>query len=77
MPSILYYITFGLFKQFFWDHSFQTPEYELKSKLGMLIKADMIRTLIHKSMYPDDIAKRDEIYEKYKKFVVPVGFIYV
>ncbi len=52
---------------------FQTHQVDLKSQLGMFIKADMIRTLIHKSNYPDDPEKRETIYEKYKEFVVPVS----
>ncbi len=47
---------------------------DLKSQLGMFIKADMIRTLINKSNYPNDEKKREEIYEKYKKYIVPVSF---
>ncbi len=53
------------------NYILKTHEVDLRSKLGMKIKADMIRTLMNKSMYPNDSKKREEIYQKYKDYIVP------
>ena len=50
----------------------RTHEVDLKSKLGMKLKRLMLLTLANKSLYPDNLIKREEIYEKYKQFVIPV-----
>jgi large subunit ribosomal protein L28 len=53
------------------NYILKTHEVDLKSKLGMTLKRQMLLALVRKSMYPDDPKKRDEIYAKYEKFVIP------
>jgi len=48
----------------------KTHEVDLKSKLGMTLKREMLLTLFRRSMYPGDLAKKDAIFEKYKEFVI-------
>jgi len=48
-----------------------TPENEMRSKFGMSLKRELLRALAEKSMYPNDPAKRDFIYEKYRKYEIP------
>lgn len=50
----------------------KTDEIDLRSKLGMRLKREMLTTLAKKSMYPDNPEKRDRIYEKYKEFIIPL-----
>ena len=50
----------------------KTHEVDLRSKLGMKLRRDMLQTLADKSMHPDNPEKRDHVYEKYKEFIVPV-----
>ena len=50
----------------------QTHDVDLKSKLGMKLKRLMLLAIANKSMYPNDSVKREEIYEKYKQFEIPV-----
>ncbi|XP_038642004.1 39S ribosomal protein L28, mitochondrial [Scyliorhinus canicula] len=51
----------------------KTPKVDLNSKLGMDLKRAMLLRLARKDteLYPDDTAKREIIYEKYKAFVIP------
>lgn len=53
------------------NYILKTHEVDLKSKLGMTLKRQMLLALVRKSMYPDDPKKRDEIYAKYEQFVIP------
>ena len=48
-----------------------TNENDLCSKFGMLLKRKMLKALADKSMYPNDLAKRDFIYEKYRTYEIP------
>lgn len=49
----------------------KTHEVDLKSRFGNTLKRQMLLALVRKSMYPDDPKKRDEIFAKYEKFVIP------
>ncbi|XP_028561116.2 large ribosomal subunit protein bL28m [Podarcis muralis] len=51
----------------------KTPKAELCSKLGMDLKRTMLLRLARRdpSLHPDDPAKREAIYDKYKEFVIP------
>ncbi|XP_060116541.1 large ribosomal subunit protein bL28m [Heteronotia binoei] len=52
----------------------KTPKAELCSKLGMDLKRTMLLRLARRdpALHPNDPAKREAIYEKYKEFVIPV-----
>ena len=47
-----------------------TPEVDMQSRLGMRLKRKLLLALADKNLYPDDLAKREEIYAKYKKYVI-------
>lgn len=51
----------------------KTPKEDLKSKLGMDLKRAMLLRLARKDteLYPEDSAKRDSIYNRYKQFEIP------
>ncbi|XP_063170707.1 large ribosomal subunit protein bL28m [Candoia aspera] len=51
----------------------KTPKSELCSKLGMDLKRTLLLRLARHdpSLYPDDPAKREAVYNKYKEFVIP------
>lgn len=51
----------------------KTGKEDLNSKLGMDLKRAMLLRLARKDtdLYPDDPAKREAIYNKYKEFVMP------
>ncbi|XP_053328104.1 39S ribosomal protein L28, mitochondrial [Spea bombifrons] len=51
----------------------KTPKEDLNSKLGMDLKRAMLLRLASKdpSLHPNDPAKREKIYSKYKKFEIP------
>ncbi|KAM8934179.1 large ribosomal subunit protein bL28m [Pelodytes ibericus] len=51
----------------------KTPKDDLCSKLGMDLKRAMLLRLASRdpSLHPDDPAKRDQIYNKYKAFEIP------
>ncbi|XP_030068890.1 large ribosomal subunit protein bL28m [Microcaecilia unicolor] len=51
----------------------KTPKEDLNSKLGMDLKRAMLLHLASRDprLHPNDPAKREAIYEKYKEFVVP------
>jgi len=53
------------------NYILSTPENELCSKLGMTLKREMLRALVDKSMYSNDQARRDAVYEKYRKYEIP------
>lgn len=50
-----------------------TSKDDLKSKLGMDLKRTMLLRLARRDthLHPEDPVKRDEIYNKYKKFEIP------
>ncbi|XP_069503956.1 large ribosomal subunit protein bL28m isoform X2 [Ambystoma mexicanum] len=51
----------------------KTSKVDLKSKLGMDLKRAMLLRLARRdsNLHPDDPAKRDLIYDKYKEHVIP------
>ncbi|XP_062998997.1 large ribosomal subunit protein bL28m [Elgaria multicarinata webbii] len=51
----------------------KTPKAELSSKLGMDLKRTMLLRLARRdpALHPDDPAKREAVYNKYKAFVIP------
>ncbi|XP_007433933.1 39S ribosomal protein L28, mitochondrial [Python bivittatus] len=51
----------------------KTPKSELCSKLGMDLKRTLLLRLARQdpSLYSDDPAKREAVYNKYKEFVIP------
>ncbi|NP_001087550.1 39S ribosomal protein L28, mitochondrial precursor [Xenopus laevis] len=52
----------------------KTPKEDLNSKVGMDFKRAMLMRLASKdsNLYPNDPSKRDQIYNKYKEFVIPM-----
>ncbi|XP_064636698.1 large ribosomal subunit protein bL28m-like [Lineus longissimus] len=73
MPITVTFRTLDLIDQHygFDNYILKTHEVDLQSNLGMKLKREMIITLSRKSMYPDDPVKREEIYNKYKEFIIP------
>ena len=55
--------------------SFQTHTVDLRSKLGMRLKREMLITLVTKSMYQDNPDKQNTIFKKYQHFIIPVSRI--
>ncbi|XP_067939011.1 large ribosomal subunit protein bL28m-like [Watersipora subatra] len=51
------------------NYILQTPEVDFHSNLALKLKAKMLETLMDKSLYPNDQAKREKIYNKYKRYV--------
>uniref|UniRef100_A0A8V5FTE9 Large ribosomal subunit protein bL28m n=1 Tax=Melopsittacus undulatus TaxID=13146 RepID=A0A8V5FTE9_MELUD len=51
----------------------KTPKADMCSKLGMDLKRTMLLRLARRDpkLHPDDPAKREAIYNKYKEFVIP------
>lgn len=49
----------------------KTHPVNLRSQLAMDLKRKMILTLIKREMYPDNPTKQEEVYQKYKEFIVP------
>nr|XP_033819702.1 39S ribosomal protein L28, mitochondrial isoform X2 [Geotrypetes seraphini] len=51
----------------------KTPKEDLNSKLGMDLKRAMLLSLASRDhrLHPNDPAKREAIYDKYKEFVIP------
>ncbi|XP_017280126.1 39S ribosomal protein L28, mitochondrial [Kryptolebias marmoratus] len=51
----------------------KTPKEDLNSKLGMDLKRAMLLRLARRTteLYPNDPAKRESIYNKYKQFEIP------
>lgn len=51
----------------------KTPKEDLNSKLGMDLKRAMLLRLARKDreLYPNDPAKRETVYNRYKQFLVP------
>ncbi|KAK1154547.1 39S ribosomal protein L28, mitochondrial-like isoform X1 [Acipenser oxyrinchus oxyrinchus] len=52
----------------------RTPQEDLNSKLGMDLKRAMLLRLARKDteLYPENPAKRETVFNKYKEFVMPV-----
>jgi len=48
-----------------------TPEVDMQSLLGVRLKRKLLLALANKTLYPNDAAKREEIYAKYEKYVIP------
>jgi len=48
-----------------------TAEADMQSMLGMRLKRKLLLALANKTLYPSDAAKRDEVYAKYQKYVIP------
>jgi len=53
------------------NYILQTHEVDLCSRLAMTLKREMLLTLAHKSLYPDNPAKREKICKRYEQFVIP------
>lgn len=51
------------------EYILSTRACNLNSLLACKIKRKMLLALYHKTLYPDDTAKRDRTYEKYKKYL--------
>lgn len=39
------------------------------SELALKLKRQMLISLADKTLYPDDAVKREEVYDKYKKYL--------
>ena len=52
---------------------YQTPEVDLKSALGMRLKREMLAAVSRRTFYPDDQARVDEVYERYRRYLIPVS----
>lgn len=50
----------------------KTSERDLNSKLGMDLKREMLVALAKKSLYPNDLEKREKIYNRYKQYEIPL-----
>nr|CAG4645888.1 EOG090X0GHI [Lynceus sp. MCZ IZ 141354] len=50
----------------------ETPPQDLKSNLALKIKRKLLLSLATKDFYQNDPAKHNEIYEKYKKYELPL-----
>jgi len=53
------------------NYILNTHQVDMKSKLGMTLKREMLSALVHKTLYPDDATKREVIYERYKEHIIP------
>ncbi|XP_012269888.2 39S ribosomal protein L28, mitochondrial [Athalia rosae] len=51
------------------NYLLKTPACDLKSELALKLKQQILKTLSEKTLYPDDPAKRDEVYARYEKYV--------
>lgn len=56
---------------------FQTSLSDLRTTLALKLRRELLFALREKNFYPDDPDKKEEIYNKYKKFIIPVGNIYM
>lgn len=54
------------------NYILKTHQIDLKSKLGMTLKREMLIALAKKSFYPNDPELHAAVYEKYKKFEIPL-----
>lgn len=53
------------------NYILETPVQDLKSQLALDLRRMMLLALAHQDMYPDNPEKQKEIYDKYKKFIIP------
>lgn len=53
------------------DYILSTAEVDMQSMLGMRLKRKLLLALVNKTLCPNDPAKRDEVYAKYQKYVIP------
>ncbi|XP_058794736.1 large ribosomal subunit protein bL28m [Phymastichus coffea] len=59
-------------KHYGFDHYLlSTKACDLMSELALKLKREILISLADKTLYPDDPVKRDEVYEKYKKYLEP------
>nr|CAG4648958.1 EOG090X0GHI [Polyphemus pediculus] len=49
----------------------ETPPQDLKSLLGIRLKRTLLLALVRKDFLQDNPAKQAEVYEKYKKYIIP------
>lgn len=71
MSTVVTYRTIHLINEHYgFDHYLlKTPACDLKSELALKIKRKILVTLADKTLYPNDAAKREEIYDKYKEYL--------
>lgn len=50
----------------------ETPPQDLKTNLALKLKRRILLALARKDFLPNDPAKRDELYAKYQKYVLPL-----
>ncbi|KAJ8872031.1 hypothetical protein PR048_028371 [Dryococelus australis] len=55
----------------------QTQACDLKSELALKLKRFILLDLKNKSLYPDDPVKREEVYNKYVKYLDDLTFQYI
>ncbi|XP_068210749.1 large ribosomal subunit protein bL28m [Palaemon carinicauda] len=53
------------------NYIMKTSPADLMSELALKIKREMLLTLSRGTLYPDNPAKREEILEKYKEYMIP------
>nr|CAG4642875.1 EOG090X0GHI [Evadne anonyx] len=53
------------------NYILETPPQDLKSLLGLKIKRTLLLALARKDFLPDNPSKRDWVYDKYKKHIIP------
>ena len=49
----------------------QSPPQDLKSNLGIKLKRTLLLALVRKDFLPNNPSKREKLYEKYKKHILP------
>ncbi|XP_003700310.1 mitochondrial ribosomal protein L28 [Megachile rotundata] len=71
MSTVVTYRTIHLINEHYgFDHYLlKTPACDLKSELALKIKRKILVALADKTLYPNDSAKREEIYDKYKDYL--------
>ncbi|XP_071452584.1 large ribosomal subunit protein bL28m isoform X2 [Hetaerina americana] len=53
------------------NYILKTPACDLKSDLALKIKRKLLLALLDKNFYPEDGKKREEVFNKYKSFMLP------
>uniref|UniRef100_A0A0A9Z1Q8 Large ribosomal subunit protein bL28m n=1 Tax=Lygus hesperus TaxID=30085 RepID=A0A0A9Z1Q8_LYGHE len=53
------------------NYILKTKACDLQSHLAVKLKRRMLQALHHKTLYPDDPVKREEVFNKYKHFLEP------
>nr|CAG4642133.1 EOG090X0GHI [Eurycercus lamellatus] len=53
------------------NYILETPPQDLKSLLGIKLKREMLLALARKDFLPNNPTKREELLNKYKKFILP------